>query len=309
MTIELTAPSPTVDAPLPATLSEQLSRIAKLATPLLGQVKTGLFFASIGCALALGWMLRDEELVSAENGLGYGLGVVGGVLMLLLTLYPLRKRWKPLHRCGPVRWWFRAHMLCGVFGPLAILYHCNFQPGSLNSNIALACMLLVAGSGLLGRYLYSRLHYGLYGRRATLASLIQDTELTRTLLLPCPTPSAETLKSLEGTAVMQPHGLCQGAVTVLRLAVATRSQQTPLRAQLHRALAELAKQQAWTADELGRRQAKASVDLASHLTLLRKIGHLSFYERIFSLWHLMHLPLFLMLVISGVVHVVAVHLY
>jgi hypothetical protein len=33
------------------------------------------------------------------------------------------------------------------------------------------------------------------------------------------------------------------------------------------------------------------------------------FERLFSLWHALHLPLFLMLLVAGVVHVVAVHVY
>ena len=33
------------------------------------------------------------------------------------------------------------------------------------------------------------------------------------------------------------------------------------------------------------------------------------YERLFSLWHVLHLPLFFMLLIAGIVHVVAVHVY
>ena len=33
------------------------------------------------------------------------------------------------------------------------------------------------------------------------------------------------------------------------------------------------------------------------------------YERMFSLWHILHVPFVFMLVISGVVHVIAVHMY
>jgi hypothetical protein len=33
------------------------------------------------------------------------------------------------------------------------------------------------------------------------------------------------------------------------------------------------------------------------------------YERLFSLWHVLHLPLFFMLLIAGIVHVIAVNVY
>merc|ERR1711879_716280 len=64
----------------------------------------------------------------------------------------------------------------GVLGPTLILFHSNFSLGSTNSRVALFCMLLVAGSGLIGRYLYSRIHFGLYGKRA---SLVELTDLVR----------------------------------------------------------------------------------------------------------------------------------
>jgi len=50
--------------------------------------------------IVLGWLLRDLDLITPDNGVGYWLGIIGGTLMLLLLLYPLRKRMKLLHRLG-----------------------------------------------------------------------------------------------------------------------------------------------------------------------------------------------------------------
>ena len=54
---------------------------------------------------------------------------------------------------------------------------------------------------------------------------------------------------------------------------------------------------------------RARIYLRIHLGTVRKIAGFSFYERLFSLWHVLHLPLFIMLLVSGVVHVYAVHMY
>ena len=35
----------------------------------------------------------------------------------------------------------------------------------------------------------------------------------------------------------------------------------------------------------------------------------SFYERIFRMWHILHMPLFCLLIATGIAHIVAVHLY
>ena len=46
-----------------------------------------------------------------------------------------------------------------------------------------------------------------------------------------------------------------------------------------------------------------------HVRKMSRVAQFSLYERLFSLWHLFHLPLFLMLILSASVHVLAVHMY
>ena len=43
--------------------------------------------------------------------------------------------------------------------------------------------------------------------------------------------------------------------------------------------------------------------------VLRKTASLAVYERLFAAWHVLHLPLFYMLILTALIHVVAVHLY
>ena len=47
----------------------------------------------------------------------------------------------------------------------------------------------------------------------------------------------------------------------------------------------------------------------SRLGATRRGVEFSAFEQLFSLWHALHLPLFLMMLIAGTVHVVAVHVY
>ena len=54
---------------------------------------------------------------------------------------------------------------------------------------------------------------------------------------------------------------------------------------------------------------KSLADIRGYFYLLKKTYSFSLYERLFSLWHLFHLPLFIMLILAGAVHVVVVHLY
>ena len=53
----------------------------------------------------------------------------------------------------------------------------------------------------------------------------------------------------------------------------------------------------------------ASGYIDDRLAATRRVVEFAAFERLFSLWHALHLPLFLMLLVAGVVHVVAVHVY
>ena len=41
----------------------------------------------------------------------------------------------------------------------------------------------------------------------------------------------------------------------------------------------------------------------------RRVAEYQAYARLFSLWHVLHIPLFFMLLIAGIVHVIAVNVY
>ena len=53
----------------------------------------------------------------------------------------------------------------------------------------------------------------------------------------------------------------------------------------------------------------ASSYIDARLGATRRVVEFSAFEQLFSLWHALHMPLFVMLLIAGVVHVVAVHVY
>ncbi|HEY0801893.1 MAG TPA: hypothetical protein VGD54_13690, partial [Steroidobacteraceae bacterium] len=121
--------------------------------------------------LLWGFHAHLERYITPQRGFGYALGITGGSLMLLLLLYSARKRVRWLKWMGSVPAWFEVHMALGVLGPILVLFHSNFSLGATNSNVALFCMLAVAGSGVVGRYIYTRLNADLEGHQGTLEQL------------------------------------------------------------------------------------------------------------------------------------------
>src|SRR6202011_2127990 len=148
-----------------------------------------LIFAGAALVLIIGIQLPVTHYMSPKSGLGYAIGIVGGVLILSQLLYAVRKRVRSLSFLGSVPKWFQTHMVLGIVGPVCILLHCGFSLGATNSNIALFSMLTVAGSGIFGRYFYAKIHHGLYGRKATLSELQERAQelrerSTRLLMMP-----------------------------------------------------------------------------------------------------------------------------
>jgi len=261
----------------------------------------------------IGWLLtRSGELFDAQDGAGYWLGIVGASLMAILLLYPLRKRLRFMHSLGATRHWFRMHMVFGVLGPVLILYHSNFGFGSLNDTVALVCTLLVAISGLVGRYVYAKVHVDLDGHRASLEQLSARARITaadRTQAAALVPQLLERLTAYDAAVLTPPQGMLASVLLPLKLAVSTRWAARRLIWYAHGQLRQQARRSAVIRAERPRLQRAVARFINEHLRRVRRVAELGSYERLFSLWHVFHLPFFYMLVVAALIHVLAVHMY
>lgn len=256
--------------------------------------------ATLACAVALaaGFAQRDEMWLMAERGPGYALGIAGLACMGALLLYSVRKRVRWLRGRLPLRVWFRTHMVLGIVGPTAILLHANFRLGSLNSRVALASMLGVAASGYLGRFVYARIHRGLYGQRRQLDELRREAEdgfgAVEAVARVAPAVG-ERLAAFEAWAVEPPLGPARGLWRFLAVGPRCRL----LQRRCDRALrASAAPNRAFLQSLLD-----------EHLHAVRSVAQFGAWERIFSVWHAIHLPLCFLLFGAAAAHVLAVHMY
>jgi len=269
----------------------------------LASLPSALFSVAVVALLAWGWWERDEYWFSAEEGWGYAFGIIGVSMMALLLLYPARKHWKPMRNLLPIRYWFQLHMLLGIAGPVFILFHSNFHVGSLNSNMALFSMLTVAASGLIGRYVYRQIHRGLYGAQIEFKDLRVEYEDSRQRFVGNALVDEKTagrLQKIELTLIDRSLSLrgslwARYAVRRLRTIVARR---------LSHAL---------RSGSLGAGQIQALRASYAGWRLgtdrLERMARYAIFARLFSLWHVLHLPIFFMMLIAAVIHIVVVHMY
>jgi hypothetical protein len=233
-------------------------------------------------------------------------------MMLLLFSYPLRKHFKFARNWGQVKWWFLVHMVLGVGGPVLILLHSTFRVGSLNAAVALYSMLAVAASGVVGRFIYARVNRGLRGEQVglnelrTRAGLQLDEAKSRLSFA----PSVENrLIAFEAAELQAKTGwltyLRQGFLLPLQRWLVCRE----CAAELQRILQSLGQQHQWTEKDTSRRQKHAKTLVSQYLNSVTRVAQFTAYERLFSLWHVAHIPFVYLMFISAVVHVCAVHIY
>ena len=260
----------------------------------------------------LSWLAAQGKYYTAGSDFGYYMGLVGALMMVALLLYPLRKHFRFLQTLGAIRHWFRLHMIFGITGPLLIVFHSTFRIGSLNAGIAMACMLLVAGSGVIGRFIYTRIHHGLYGRKATFQELQTQLGITAGEVqskFHFAPQIEERLKVFGNLAQHPSQSLWHGTWQLFTLGLRARYTHAQCMRDLRRILGQYAVQHGWERSKLRRRLALASGMITTYRDSVRNATQFGIYERLFSLWHILHVPFVFMLVISGIAHVIAVHMY
>ncbi len=258
------------------------------------------------------WQLSQLELFTAGDDVGYWIGVVGAVMMLLLFSYPLRKYFRFAHGWGNIKGWFLFHMILGVFGPLLILLHSTFRLGSLNAAVAFYSMIIVALSGVIGRFLLQRVSRGLHGEQTDLDTLLEkaglDKEDARSRLAFAPNVEIR-LKEFERRELNGNNGWVAHVRLVFWLPILQQVVYRKCVAELNALLPQMAKKQHWSNDDLVRRRKKSHQLVKQYLNSVVRVSQYAAYSSLFSLWHVAHIPFVYLLILTALVHVYAVHVY
>ena len=202
-----------------------------------------------------------------SGSLAHLLGVAGWLMLLVPVLYGVRKRVPVLRRMGSLRAWLEVHIFCGLVGPALVTVHTSFKFNGLIS-VAYWSMVLVALSGVVGRYLYVRIPKTIRG-----VELTYDEVLAR----------AEALRV----------GLNDEALpATVRAALASFDEDSHRLWRWSRAIA---------AGRMTRRLTACGVDpalvrrlrdeAAERVALESRLASLARSKRLFGLWHVFHLPL------------------
>jgi hypothetical protein len=225
----------------------------------------------------------------AGGSIGHKLGIAGTSMMVLMLLYSVRKRVGALRRAGPLSRWLDVHIYLGVFGPLLVVLHSTFKVQGLVA-LSFWSMVVVALSGVLGRYLYLQIPRTRAGEELALAELEnEDRELSSQLRTRFRLDEAQLARLDALVRAPERTGLLGGFVRLvtddLRLrsglrqfALSCRSVPRPVVREFERVVREKAQ-------------------------LRRRILLWDRVHELFHYWHVLHKPFALVMYVFLIVHV------
>ena len=157
---------------------------------------------------------------------------------------------------------------------------------------------------MAGRYIYRHTHNGLYGKKLNYDQLqAQHVQFKQQLSSSAMIDDTllQHLQKIEDLVADKNSSLIHSWRSVFRVNVLS-----------HRLLSDLRRLNGASLQTAGGQQfcyTEMTVHFEQELKTLRSMIGLSLYNRLFSIWHIVHLPFFFMMIITATVHIVVVHMY
>jgi hypothetical protein len=305
MSINLTLPRTASSRPDPDRMHRfrlRLAYIVATAGTLALLVYGFGYYWSSPAQRALSW---KHAYLKPSGTIGLRLGMFGFLLFLFIFLYPLRKKWAWLGRQGSSRRWLDFHVLLGLLAPAVVTFHSSFKFSGI-AGVAYWIMIVVALSGVVGRYIYAQIPRSLNSAELSLQeaqeqSLRLATQLKNTGILS--SRDVDGLLRLPDVRRVQSISLIGVLWRMLLFDLGF-----PFRIWRLRQKMLWSQRKWWSLVGLGRGEnavLEGAISMARDQTLLaKKIVFLSKSHRMLHLWHIIHRPFSYSFAVLASIHVI-----
>jgi len=268
--------------------------IAIASVGLLGVTAAGAgyYFADIGDRVRspMHPWLRPSGYV------GQPAGLLALTIFLFLWLYPLRRRFRWLAWTGTMAQWLDVHVAAALLMPLLAAVHAGWRFTGL-IGLGFWSLMIVWLSGVVGRYLYTRIPRGATGLELSAEEIAADRRRLVGVIA-----KASRLPEAQVEALLQSDPRpCDGLGLLATLGRMVEDDLARWRAA--RALRRTCTTQAGTGS-LSRRDLGRVLRLARReMALTQQARMLQASQRIFRFWHVVHRPFAIAALVTVVVHV------
>lgn len=236
--------------------------------------------------------MEIHELLKPTGLIGHGYGIIGTLFLIIgVGTYSLRKRMSYLQNWGKLRNWLSFHIFLCTSGPMLVLWHTTFKFKGMVA-VSFWSMVVVLLSGILGRYVYNRIPKTEDGHFRNLVDLkIEQQNLWKNIKKEYSfTTSQLKVLGIDGATVQyqNPWKALLASITFdVKKIVRIRSDK--------RYLAELS-----LSDSSSKATAKMVNDYRSKTRQLHLLHPL---QKIFTYWHIFHVPLATLMFLILALHV------
>jgi hypothetical protein len=248
------------------------------------------------------WERPDSPLHAAlrpSGSVGHPFAWVGSAVLLVgVGLYSGRKRLGVMRGRGPMRTWLNLHIYLCLAGPFLVALHTALKLRGLGV-YSFWSMMIVAASGIIGRWLYQQFPRTIKGEAMTLEEIRAEQAELRSRLsgeFRLPSDLLAEIDDIAQRSVRRIRSSSGEGLLALPLLFADDLAR-PLRlAWLQRRLRK--------ARHIGRQEASAMVRLIRHqVATARRLAFLDTFRRVFAWWHVIHLVFFVAMIVLLVLHV------
>jgi hypothetical protein len=246
-----------------------------------------------------------HEFLKPSGVIGLHVGMVAFALFLIVYIYPLRKVWPWLGRQGSARHWLDFHVLLGITAPILVTFHSAFKFSGL-AGVAFWLMVIVAISGIVGRYIYAQIPRSLSFAEVSLKEANEQSEKLAEQLKGLGILSAREVDSLVRLPNLQQSENMSLLSALWKMMVF--DMEFPIR------IMRLRQKMLWshrkTMSLVGlRRTQNAKLESAiatarEQVVLAKKILFLSKTHKMLHLWHLIHRPFSYSFALLASIHVI-----
>jgi len=234
----------------------------------------------------------DHTILKPSGFWGHGMGIVGSIFMILgVTLYMARKRYRVFSRLGFLKHWLEFHIFLCTLGPILVLFHTAFKFGGIVA-ISFWSMVAVFLSGIIGRFIYIQIPRTIEGRELSLSEVRgMKGDIGNTL--------SHSIQLDEGSRnVIADSIKVKPELYHSNFFVRTFRKYVDDRKSLGSVKTVLKK------NNLSKSQRIEVLNLVENeISLNRRIERLVLMQNLFKYWHVAHLPFALVMLVIMIIHV------
>jgi uncharacterized MnhB-related membrane protein len=291
---------------LPTNIFDAKSRFNRMESAVAMSI-----FSVMVLVLAGIWAFWDKDYaVVGDSDVAYNYGLVGGIMMLVVLIYALRKRLRIMRKLGDMRYWYYFHFVLGVVAPILIVLHTSFELRSINGSVAFIAMLSIVFSGFIGRYIYTRASYGLRTIEQQLKMVEGNIENG---VLRCKLPAAQSIQDQITMFTQQsmeiPKTFYQILHRILTCKRKARKLYNSSTKDITKVLKTVARRERWNKKIFVQLVEQEKNQIKDHLSVVATISSSRAFEKLAARWRVFHVPILYLLTLSGSAHVLAVHMY